>query len=96
MTTYDHDSQGRRASLGPDAAALAELARLSDHFRGHHIFWDTARARGIRYVAHAMQAGARPHTIITRDLTELRHELQRASDRPRAPGVGGVSYRLCK
>lgn len=63
----------------PSQAEQAEIARLRERFHGHHIFCETMVGRGVRYIAHSALSGARPHTIITDDLTELRVVLEQAS-----------------
>ena len=60
-------------------AELAELARLRDRFRRHHIFRHVIHGRGVRFIAHRAVAGVRPHTVITEDLAELYEELERGS-----------------
>lgn len=60
----------------PTEAELSELARLRERFRSHHIFRDATSDRGIRYTAYGATIRARPHTIVTNDLTELRNELE--------------------
>lgn len=64
---------------GPGEVDLAELVRLRARFYRHHIFCDATRARGIRYIAHGVTIDVRPHTVITRDLAELRDELERSA-----------------
>ena len=63
----------------PSPAELAELSHLRERFRGHRIYWYLAEERGICYTAHRARTSARPHTIITADLNELRDELERAA-----------------
>jgi hypothetical protein len=63
--------------LCPNEAELEELRRLNERFRGHHIFWDFMAKCQIRFLAYAISHEARPHTIITQDLAEIRHELER-------------------
>ena len=62
--------------LGPPEAEQAELELLRKRFRSHHIFCDTTTGRGLRYLAHRAALDARPHTIITDDIAELREQLE--------------------
>jgi hypothetical protein len=62
----------------PSEAQQAEILRLRGRFRRHHIFYVVSPDRGVRYMAHGTELGARPHTIITDDLDELRYELEQA------------------
>jgi hypothetical protein len=62
----------------PSEAQQAEILRLRGRFRRHHIFYVVSADRGVRYMAHGAELGARPHTIITDDLDELRYELEQA------------------
>jgi hypothetical protein len=62
----------------PSEADQAEVLRLRVRFPRHHIFYVISADRGVRYMAHGAAPGVRPHTIITDDLTELRHELEQA------------------
>ncbi len=62
----------------PSPADQAEVARLRRRFRRHCIFYVVSADRGVRYMAHAAELGARPHTLITDDLDELRFELEQA------------------
>lgn len=64
---------------GPSQAEQAELALLRERFRSHHIFREATIGRGVRYLAHSALPGARPHTIITDNLTELRGVLEQAA-----------------
>jgi hypothetical protein len=72
---------GRRHGFVPGLgdAELAELARLRERFRGHRIFPEVRRGRGVRYLAYQEAGGAQPHTIITDDLAELRDQLEQAA-----------------
>lgn len=63
----------------PGEAELAELRLLNERFRGHHIFWEFTARLKVRYLAYAMSYSARPHTIITQDLAEIRRELEQAN-----------------
>ncbi len=63
----------------PSETELSELAWLRERFQGHRIFRDVTSHRGVRYTAQSATIGARPHTIITDDLTELRDELEASS-----------------
>ena len=58
-----------------------EVILLRAQFPGHRIGTETIVDR-IRYVARRQRDGARPHTVITRDLSELRAALEagRTSD----------------
>jgi hypothetical protein len=58
-----------------------EIILLRAEFPGHRIGTETIVDR-IRYVARRQRDGARPHTVITRDLSELRAALEagRTSD----------------
>lgn len=67
-----------RYSPPPSEADQAEVVRLRARFPRHHIFYVMSVDRGLRYVAHRAAPGVRPHTIITDDLAELRHELEQA------------------
>jgi hypothetical protein len=62
-----------------------ELAVLRAKFPGHRISAESIVDR-VRYVARSQQDGVRPHTVITRDLDELRAALEAG----RAPGQGTV------
>lgn len=68
-----------RSGTGPSEIELAELARLGERFRDHYIFHNVTEERGVRFIAHGVTVGVRPHTIITDDLAELRDELQQAA-----------------
>lgn len=57
----------------------AELARLRERFRGHHIFHDVRWAREVRYLAYRTASGVQPDTVITDDLAELREQLEQAA-----------------
>lgn len=63
----------------PGEAELAELARLRERFRGHHIFHDVRWEREVRYLAFRTASRVQPHTIITDDLAELREHLEQAA-----------------
>lgn len=65
-------------ALFPSEAEMAELAHLCERFRGHSIYRDASGSRGVRYMAHGMTVGVRPHTVITDDLDELREELEQS------------------
>jgi hypothetical protein len=52
-----------------------EVILLRAEFPGHRIGTETIVDR-IRYVARSQRDGARPHTVITGDLTELRAALE--------------------
>lgn len=69
-------SPAARYAPPPSAADEAEILRLRGRFRRHHIFYVICADRGVRYMAHGAELGARPHTIITDDLDELRYELE--------------------
>jgi hypothetical protein len=58
-----------------------EVLLLRAEFPGHRIGTETIVDR-IRYVARRQRDGAHPHTVITRDLSELRAALEtgRTSD----------------
>ncbi len=78
MALHGHAGQaGERATL-PKEADQAEILRLRERFLHHHIFYVVSADRGVRYLAHGATLGARPHTIITDDLNELRYELEQA------------------
>ena len=51
-----------------------EIAQLRASFPQFRI-WRESTYRGPRYIACRLQPGARPHTLITSDLGELRAEL---------------------
>ena len=70
----------------PDEAEFAELARLRERFRRHHIFRNVIPGRGVRYLAHSAAAGIRPHTLITSDLAELQDELEQATQQELSTG----------
>jgi hypothetical protein len=57
----------------------AELARLRERFRGHHIFHDVRWDREVRYLAYRTASGVQPDTVITDDLAELREQLEQAA-----------------
>jgi hypothetical protein len=65
--------------------ALAELARLRTEFPTHLIGTETVVGRGVRYVARARQHDARPHTVLTPDLPELRAALEAGQSHPTRP-----------
>jgi hypothetical protein len=52
-----------------------EIILLRAQFPGHRIGTETVVDR-IRYVARSQWDGAHPHTVITRDLSELRAALE--------------------
>jgi hypothetical protein len=52
-----------------------EVILLRAEFPGHRIGTETIVDR-IRYVARSQRDGAHPHTVITRDLSELRAALE--------------------
>jgi hypothetical protein len=52
-----------------------EVILLRAEFPGHRIGTETIVDR-IRYVARSQRDGVRPHTVITRDLGELRAALE--------------------
>jgi hypothetical protein len=88
-TAHDHACQAGGYAPSPSEADQAEVLRLRERFRGHHIFYVVSADRGVRYMAHGAAAGARPHTIITGDLAELRHELEQAGAAHPGPGPEG-------
>lgn len=59
----------------------AEMVALRAEFPGHKIWTETIMNRS-RYVACSQAAGARPHTVITRDFDELRLALEAGRPRP--------------
>jgi hypothetical protein len=63
----------------PSGGELAELARLGQRFRGHLISYEVQHERRVRFVAYRKAAEARPHTIITDDLAELRDQLEQVA-----------------
>jgi hypothetical protein len=68
---------GRLASPAQqDGLASIELARLRKEYPRHWIGTETIVGRGARYVARACQHDARPHTVLTSDLSELRTALE--------------------
>jgi hypothetical protein len=64
---------------GPHPGWEAELARLRERFRGHHIFHDVRWEREVRYLAYRTASGVQPDTVITDDLAELREQLEQAA-----------------
>jgi hypothetical protein len=60
----------------PTDADQGEVLRLRKRFPGHHVFYVVTADRGVRYMAYGAAPDVRPHTIITDDLAELRHELE--------------------
>jgi hypothetical protein len=78
MTVQGHACQADEYAPSPIEADQAEVLRLRERFRRHHIFRVGSADRGVRYMAYGAALGVRPHTIITRDLAELRHELEQA------------------
>jgi len=70
--------QRSRGLAIPSEADQAELLRLRELFREHHVFYVVSANRGVRYLALGAEFGARPHTVITDDLDELRYELEQA------------------
>jgi len=64
---------------------LAELTRLRAEFPGHWIGTETVPGRGVRYLAHARQHDAQPHTVITPDLSELCAALEAGQAQPTQP-----------
>jgi hypothetical protein len=52
-----------------------EVILLRAQFPGHRIGTETIVDQ-VRYVARRLQDGAHPHTVITRDLSELRAALE--------------------
>jgi hypothetical protein len=79
MTGRQQWRSGERPGIGPSEIELAELERLGELFRDHYIFHNVTEERGVRFIAHGVTVGVRPHTIITDDLAELRDELQQAA-----------------
>jgi hypothetical protein len=74
--------QGRR--LPPRLPVLVndeEMIRLRAEFPGHRIGTETIMDR-VRFVARSQQGGARPHTVVTHDLGELRVALEDARPGP--------------
>ena len=63
-------------AISPSEEELAELRILNARFSEHHIFWDFAAKSRIRFLAYATSDEARPHTIISQKLTEIRDELE--------------------
>jgi hypothetical protein len=55
MATGSHRVWGHGLDPTPGEAELAELARLRERFRGHHIFHDVRRDREVRYLAFLRQ-----------------------------------------
>jgi len=86
MATGSHGVWGHGLDPTPGEAELAELARLRERFRGHHIFHDVRWEREVRYLAFRTVSGVQPHTIITDDLAELRQQLEQAA--PPDSGTG--------
>jgi len=78
MALHGHASQAGERATPPKEADQAEILRLRERFLQHHIFYVVSADRGVRYLAHGATLGARPHTIITDDLNELRYELEQA------------------
>ena len=58
----------------PSPTELADLQTARRDFPRYQIDLDLALDRR-RYIARRTQPGPGPHTLITSDLTELRHEL---------------------
>jgi hypothetical protein len=54
-----------------------EMVRLRAEFPGHRIDTETIMDR-VRFVARSQQDGARPHTVVTHDLGEVRVALEAA------------------
>ena len=83
----EHGFHLQGPDLGPTEEELAELARLGERFPRYYIFRHVTAERGVRYLAHRAAIEARPHTIITGDLAELRGELEQS-----APQELGTSF----
>jgi hypothetical protein len=66
------EDEAGRPSLGP--ADPDELALLAAGFPGFRI-WREAVPGRVRYVARGVSLDARPHTVVTGDLAELRAAL---------------------
>jgi hypothetical protein len=64
-------------SSGKPTSEQDELARRAPDFPNHMI-WCEQTARGVRYVARGLDLSVQPHTLITRDLTEIWAELSAA------------------
>lgn len=79
MATGSQGAGGHGLAPTPGEAELAELARLRERFRGHHIFHDVRWEGEVRYLAFRTASGVQPHTIITNDLAELREQLEQAA-----------------
>ena len=78
MALHGHAGQAGERATSPKEADQAEILRLRERFLQHHIFYVVSADRAVRYLAHGATLGARPHTIITDDLNELRYELEQA------------------
>lgn len=76
MTSGAYIARANGLGSDPTEAELSELERLRDRFQGHYIYRHVTGVRGVRYAAYGATIGARPHTIITSDLSELRYELE--------------------
>jgi hypothetical protein len=74
-----------RTDTSTRPGVLAELTRLGAEFPGHWIGTETIPGRGVRYLAHARQHDARPHTVIAADLSELRAALEAGRPQPAQP-----------
>jgi hypothetical protein len=76
MTVQSHLGRRGEHTIPPGQPDQDEVSRLRQRFRRHHIFYVVSADRGVRYMAHGADLGARPHTVITDDLDELRFALE--------------------
>lgn len=76
MTVQSHLGRGGGRTIPPGQPDQDEVLRLRERFRQHHIFYVVSADRGVRYMAYGADLGARPHTVITDDLDELRFALE--------------------
>jgi hypothetical protein len=64
-------------SNGKPASEPDELARRAPEFPDHMI-WREQTPYGIRYIARGLALSVQPHTLVTKDLTEIWAELSAA------------------
>jgi hypothetical protein len=72
-----------------DTSHQATLATLQEEFPAYHI-WQEPTLIGPRYIACSRHLNQSPHTLITRDLAELRAELSATKPQP-APAPPGAA-----
>jgi hypothetical protein len=91
MTAHEYAHLARDLFPRVRETELAELARIRERYRRHHIFLEVTEGRGVRYAARGAELGVRPHTIVTEDLAELQAELEQAIANELSAGRSGIA-----